>query len=87
MSMSSDLRNLLAHPQLPPNYQPQVVQINFDGVRVLRIEGGVETYHQLNCRDIEPKSIEMIWDGQVVLELQGQQVTVNRLMLLVASEK
>lgn len=83
----SDLRNLLAHPQLPQNCHPQVVQIFFDGVRVLHVEDGVETYHQLNCPDIEPKLIEMFWDGQVVLELRRQQVTVNRLMLLLANNK
>lgn len=83
----SDLRNLLAHPQLSSSYQPQTVQINFDGVRVLQIERGVTVYNQLNCQDIEPKVIEMLWDGQVVLELQGKQVTVDRLMLLSASEK
>lgn len=85
--MSAELRNLLAHPQLPQNYQPQVVQLFFDGVRVLHVEDGVETYHQLNCPDIEPELIEMLWDGQVVLELQRQQVTVNRLMLLSANNK
>lgn len=83
----SNLRNLLAHPQLPQTYQPQVVQINFDGVKVVQIEGGVETYNQLHYPNIEPRSIEMLWDGQVVLELQGKQVTVDRLMLLSASEK
>ncbi len=83
----SDLRNLLAHPQLSSNYQPQTVQINFDGVRVLQIEREVTVYNQLNCQDIEPKVIEMLWDGQVVLELQGKQVTVDRLMLLSTSEK
>lgn len=78
----SDLRNLLAHSQLTQDYQPQVVQIKFDGIKVLHIEGGVETYHQLDYPDIEPKLIQMFWDGQVVLELQGRQITVNRLMHL-----
>lgn len=62
-------------------HQPKVIQLHFDGIEVLRIEGGNKSYEKLIPVGVEPDLIEMRWDGEIVYALapKSSQVLLNRL--------
>ena len=62
-------------------HQPKVIQLHFDGIKVLQIEDGRKSYEKLVLT--EPELIEMRWDGELVYTLapKSSQVLLNRLPL------
>ncbi len=66
-------------------HQPKTIQLHFDGIEVLRIEDGKESYKQLVPAGTTPKLVEMRWDGEVVYRLDAAssnddlQVLINKL--------
>lgn len=90
----SNLEILLAQNQLPLDYQPQIIQLFFDGVEVLRIESGHKVYEKLVRADMTPELMEMYWDREVVYALKTPPpsvdnptpqslILVNRMLLLI----
>lgn len=80
--------------QLAKNYKPQIIQLYFNGIEVMRIENGEKIYEMLVPDNFEPELIEMSWDKEIVYalkipkqsindSLQQPDVFINRLLLVI----
>jgi hypothetical protein len=77
----SKLANLLAHAQIAANYDVRNIEIKFNGMKVIEIDGGKEIYKKLVPASLKLDLVEMLWDGEVVYAIQDEQVIVDRLLL------
>lgn len=83
--------NFPLEKQLSRNYQPQTIQLYFDGLEVLQVKNGQKVFEKLVPADFKPFLIEMRWDGQVVYALKPRYrdnlelkatILINRLLLV-----
>ncbi len=66
------------HP-LPPGYTPTDIEILFDDVVFIRLNGGQVIYTRLCNPDYQPPFVEWRFDGQCAFFQVGGDVVVNRL--------
>ena len=90
------VNQLIELAQLSKESQPQIIQLFFDQIEVLRIENERKVFEKLVSINCKPYLIEMYWDKNLVyavrLRLPGSNspspsVLVNRLRSIVASSE